>query len=42
MEKIPKFVLDDFKGVYNMNDRIFNLKLGEGILKSLLKKLKRL
>ena len=39
MEKIPQFILEDFKGVYNMNARIFNLKLGEDILKSLLKKL---
>lgn len=42
MEKIPKFIIEDFKGVYNTNASIFNLKLGEGILKSLLKKLKRL
>jgi len=42
MEKIPQFVLEDFKVTYNMNASIFNLKLGESVLKSLLKKSKRL
>ena len=40
MEEIPKFILEDFKEVYNTNASIFNLKLGEGLLKSLLKKSK--
>jgi hypothetical protein len=42
MEKIPQFVLEDFKVTYNMNASIFNLNLSEGILKSLLKKSKTL
>jgi hypothetical protein len=42
MEKIPKFVLEDFKVTYNVNASIFKLKLSEDILKSLLKKSKTL
>lgn len=42
MEKIPQFVLEDFKEVYNANASIFYLKLSEDILKSLSKKSKTL